>query len=947
MRRLILGACMLLAACLGDPAGPSGAIQLLVNAPVGPDSVLHAGPGETVGPISIRVLDGRGRAIPGAQVSWLADTVSGFPITPAATTDADGQARTMWRLGTRAPSRQTLDIKVRTVQGPLDRSLQAVATPHVVQALTFSDTVLSLKVSDSLRAPITAHDPFGNLFAPDSVQLVSSDTSRIVVRSGWLVGGRTRGIATIHATASGVSASAKTSTIQVVDRITLSPDSVAMTSLGDTVSVEATVWDDHGILVSDTTAPAIVTGQAAIWDSVRESVVSRANGVASIAFSIGPVTARLPVVVQQRPHALRLTVDDTAYAAVGDTATANVTVVDSLGSPLTQPSVLYSSRDTNVLAVSASKLTTRGNGRAWIVASAGSGIADSTAISVRQIATSMTLDPPSGVTFGAINDSVGLQVRGFDHNGNAVAGSTITYQSSAPSVVSVALNGVIRALTNGSSTITATMDSSHQALPVNVAQRAARIVSTPTQLTFGSLGSTQSLQLMAVDSGGTPLAQQGTILPGSILDTAVARLTAPASVQAVANGTSVYNFSLNGVPSSVVIVVRQVGTVLQVSGIGADTILRPSLGDSLAFKCISVDSNGHLLPPALITANAVNGTLAGGSCASLRAVHSGVDTVVFATGAVTQRVPMRSALVPSVSSKMGQFVSISGGNLGDPWAPSADLAPDGTLELYIANYVLDTSMARNRSSLIRLTSQDGLNFSWDTTMVSYGPDDYTGDGRGIENTVIFPNASGSGWRMLYSGGGDSTGWQVYGAVSNDRRHWTKTGVVIGNGYPGTLRPSGEGMQVYQDAAGEWHLIMGAYPGASSTLAKWAITEWRSIDQVTWSYDTTWINPNALPPGAERAAYSPSIRQIGPSMWRALFTADQLNGAPNNSLVNNGQSGIWSAVSSDMVNWTVEGLLVGSTTTNIYYTALAGNQLYFIRTDLGKSNRLATVQVSMP
>src|SRR6185437_9180220 len=163
MRRLILGACVMLAACLGDPAGPSGAIQLLVEAPAGPDSLLHAGPGETVGPISIRLLDGRGRAIAGAQVSWVTDSASGTPTSLTATTDVDGSTQVMWRLGTRGPSRQTLDIRVRTVEGQLNRVLQAVATPHVVQALTFADTVLILKASDSLRAPVTAHDPFGNV----------------------------------------------------------------------------------------------------------------------------------------------------------------------------------------------------------------------------------------------------------------------------------------------------------------------------------------------------------------------------------------------------------------------------------------------------------------------------------------------------------------------------------------------------------------------------------------------------------------------------------------------------------------------------------------------------------------------------------------------------------------------------------------------------------------
>jgi len=507
---------------------------------------------------------------------------------------------------------------------------------------------------------------------------------------------------------------------------------------------------------------------------------------------------------------------------------------------------------------------------------------------------------------------------------------------------------MVRAVANGVGSIQATMDSSHGAVTVNVVQRSAKVLTTPSQLNFSSLGSSQSLRLVVVDSGGTPLSDQGSILPVGISDTTVAKVTAPTVVQAVGNGTSVYSFSAAGLQSNVVIVVRQVGVALQVSGIASDTILRPSLGDSLKFQCISVDSNGHLVPPALIAVGAVNGTVAGNTCASLRAVHSGVDTLLFNAGGATQRVALRSALVPTVSSRTGQFVNITGGTLGDPWAPSADLAPDGTIELYLGDYVLDTGTARNRSSLVRLLSTDGVNFTWDTTMVGYDTVDvYTDDGRGVENTVVFPDAHGNGWRMLYSGGGDSTGWQVYGATSPDRRHWTKAGVVIGNGYPNPVRPSGEGMVVDQLPDGSWRLVMGSFPPSPNPLTQWAVTVWKSTDQVTWTYETTWISPQNLPPVGVRAAYSPSVRQIGPSMWRVLFTADQLNGAPNPSLVNNGQSGVWSAVSSDLVNWTVEGLLVGATNTNLYYTALAGNRLYFVRTDLGQSNRLATVQVSMP
>jgi hypothetical protein len=53
------------------------------------------------------------------------------------------------------------------------------------------------------------------------------------------------------------------------------------------------------------------------------------------------------------------------------------------------------------------------------------------------------------------------------------------------------------------------------------------------------------------------------------------------------------------------------------------------------------------------------------------------------------------------------------------------------------------------------------------------------------------------------------------------------------------------------------------------------------------------------------------------------------------------------VSTDLKNWQVEGQLMGSNSTNFYYSSLEGNRLVFIRRDDGGQRRLAIATVSMP
>jgi hypothetical protein len=72
----------------------------------------------------------------------------------------------------------------------------------------------------------------------------------------------------------------------------------------------------------------------------------------------------------------------------------------------------------------------------------------------------------------------------------------------------------------------------------------------------------------------------------------------------------------------------------------------------------------------------------------------------------------------------------------------------------------------------------------------------------------------------------------------------------------------------------------------------------------------------------------------------LFTADG-RATPGR------RSAIWSAVSTDRSHWQVEAEVVGGSGTNLYYSTMLDDQVFFERSDIGGELRLASAKVTMP
>jgi len=446
----------------------------------------------------------------------------------------------------------------------------------------------------------------------------------------------------------------------------------------------------------------------------------------------------------------------------------------------------------------------------------------------------------------------------------------------------------------------------------------------------------------------------GSAVPGevpilSIEDTAIAERLDSVTVRSRSNGITNVRLTIAGVARNTVIEVQQIARTLTTALIDSQPIVTRQSGTILHLECHGYDANGFAVPnaPALIATT--SGTVTGGSCNDVRVTHSGIDTLVFASGTAQSRVPVIIAAAPIVAEPLG--VPIESDSLpapAGPWAPSVVHGPTGQVELYYSAFseVPDSSGA-TRGDLQRLVWLGGNRFRFDGIALTHDDNLCSPQGQGIENVVVIPRADGPGWRMLYAAGSNVCfGWQVFSAVSSDGRTWTKeSGVRLSNGgVDSTLQPPwpvGEGMVVDRLPTGEWRMIVGTFEHLTSPETnKWEITEWRSSDQLSWSYIGTVLTTRDMPTGWQGSVYSPTIREIAPGLWRMLFTTDG-RGTPGS------RSAIWSAVSVDRLHWQVEGQVIGAAGSDIYYSSFLGDQVVFVRSDGGGALRLAIARLTMP
>ncbi|HET7229618.1 MAG TPA: hypothetical protein VFJ16_06420 [Longimicrobium sp.] len=317
---LRVGAVLALAACNGDGTGsdrPGPPASLTITAGASQTAVAGTPLADSV---AVKVVDAKGRAVPGATVQFQV-TSGGGSVSPAqVATDTSGTARAAWTLGTTVGA-QTLAATVAGANGqpvgsvtfsatatpvpgpgpPASLSITAGANQSAFAGTRLADSVAVKVVDANGRSVPGATVQFQVTSGGGSVSpaLVATDTSG-TARAAWILGA-TVGAQTLAATVMGANG-------QPVASVTFNATANAapawrirlVSGSDQSGPPNQRLADSLVVQVTDSTG-APRAGVPVTWQPIGEigggvspnPAISRADGTAKGAWTLGPVLGRV------------------------------------------------------------------------------------------------------------------------------------------------------------------------------------------------------------------------------------------------------------------------------------------------------------------------------------------------------------------------------------------------------------------------------------------------------------------------------------------------------------------------------------------------------------------------------------------------------------------------------------------------------------------------------
>lgn len=303
--------------------------------------------------LTAEVRDQNGQTMAGAAVTW----ASGAPAV--ATVNATGRATAVAN-GT---------ATITATAGDASGSASLTVAQEVSAVAVTADT---LEVADTLRVVAAATDANGHPVEEASFSWSSSDASVVDVDESGLATAVAVGTAVVTASSSGVSGSAELVVVPAVGAVTVRPDTVRFTALGQSVRLSAEVLDRDG---------RVLPGVAAAWSS-GDAAVATVNslgrvravgaGTTAVTAAAGRAAGEAIVIVMQSADSVVVS-PSAGTIAPGDTLRLTAEAFDEDGRPVLGAEFNWSSGDRSVATVDSSGLV-RGvaAGEATITATAGS-----------------------------------------------------------------------------------------------------------------------------------------------------------------------------------------------------------------------------------------------------------------------------------------------------------------------------------------------------------------------------------------------------------------------------------------------------------------------------------------------------------------------------------------------------------------------------------------------
>ena len=317
--------------------------------------------------LSAEVRDQNGQVMAGAGVTWTSSNASVATVSGSGLVTAAGNGTA------------TITATAGSVSGSA-----AVTVAQEVSAVVVSPAEATLVHGDTLRLTAGAVDANGHAVAGAEFEWTSSDTSVVAVDASGLATGVGLGEAEVSATSSGVSDSAALVVAEPTpDTVAVTPDTVALMALGDTVRLVAEVRDQLGRVMEDEPGTWVSGDTMVAAVDSAGLVTAVGTGATRVTATAGDAFGSAAVTVMPSAGSVEVS-PAAATIASGDTVRLAAEEFDENGHPVAGAEFAWSSSDVSVATVDGSGLVHGvAEGTATITATAGSAYG-SAAVTVRQ-----------------------------------------------------------------------------------------------------------------------------------------------------------------------------------------------------------------------------------------------------------------------------------------------------------------------------------------------------------------------------------------------------------------------------------------------------------------------------------------------------------------------------------------------------------------------------------
>jgi alpha-tubulin suppressor-like RCC1 family protein len=325
-----------------------------------------------------------------------------------------------------------------------------------VATVEVSPATPSIEVAESLQLSAIAKNSRGTIVSGHTASWTSSDPNVASVDSSGSITGLKGGTATITAQVDSITGTADVTVTDPVRTVVVSASTTTI-EVTESVQLSAEPQDNGG---------NALTGRVVTWTSSDTSVAtvdstglveSLQGGSATITAESEGVSGSLTIVVDNPPRSVEVT-PNPASVDVGATIQLSATVRDLGGNDLTGYTPSWSTDDTAIATVDASGVVSGQSGGSTTI---NASVDDGTGTTVTGTA---SVDVGSPVAAVVVNPaSVGLfpgeqaqtNVTLEDANGNTLTGRAVTWSSQDTAIATVDSNGLVDAVSSGSTTITA------------------------------------------------------------------------------------------------------------------------------------------------------------------------------------------------------------------------------------------------------------------------------------------------------------------------------------------------------------------------------------------------------------------------------------------------------------------------------------------------------------